>query len=295
MRVCRPVARARFPGSPLGSSMTDPRTALDAIGALPDTEIDIADAALQLARVDAPDADWTAAREHLSELARAAARLVDQIDPNDLVQRAVALSGLLGGRHGYKGDTDTYDDLANANLIRVIERRRGLPVALGILWLHAARAAGWSGHGVDFPAHFLITLTGDKGQVVLDVFHGGTPLNARDLRILLRRIEGDDAELRPGLLRPMNTRRVLMRLQNNIMTRRLSAGDTAGALRCAEDMLRIGPDHAELWRQAGLLHQRLDQIGAAMRCYDRFLALIPHGEVADTVRATLRQLRSHLN
>ncbi len=42
--------------------MTDPRAALEAIGQLPDIEIDIADAALQLARVDAPDADWEAAR-----------------------------------------------------------------------------------------------------------------------------------------------------------------------------------------------------------------------------------------
>ena len=38
--------------------MSDPRDALDAIGLLPDTEIDIADAALQLARVAAPGADW---------------------------------------------------------------------------------------------------------------------------------------------------------------------------------------------------------------------------------------------
>ena len=275
--------------------MTDPRTALDAIGQLPDAEIDIADAALQLARVDAPTADWSAARDHLSELARAAATLAETIPSDDLGGRAVALSGLLGARYGYRGDTDTYDDQANANLIRVIERRRGLPVALGVLWLHAARAAGWVGHGVDFPAHFLIALTGERGQVVLDVFHGGTPLNARDLRVLLKRIEGEEAELRPGLLRPLSTRRVLLRLQNNIMTRRLQAGDTAGGLACAEDMLRIAPDHAELWRQTAGLHRQLDQIGAALRCYDQFLTLVPHGEVAEAVRASARQLRSNLN
>jgi regulator of sirC expression with transglutaminase-like and TPR domain len=275
--------------------MIDPRTALDAIGQLPDAEIDIADAALQLARIDAPDADWEGARSHLSEPARSAVDLTSRIDTGDLATRAVALSGLLGGRFGYKGDADTYDDLANANLIRVIERRRGLPVALGILWLHTARAAGWGGHGVDFPAHFLVALEGDKGQVVLDVFNGGTPLNARDLRVLLKRVEGEDAELRPGLLRPMSVRRVLMRLQNNIMTRRLQAGDTAGALTCAEDMLRIGPDHAELWRQAAMMNQRLDHVGAALRCYDRFLALVPKGEVAEAVRSTVTQLRARLN
>ena len=64
--------------------MTDPSLALDAIGQLPDAEIDIADAALQLARVDAPDADWRAARAHLSELAREAVRAADGIAEDDL-------------------------------------------------------------------------------------------------------------------------------------------------------------------------------------------------------------------
>ncbi len=275
--------------------MTDPRAALEAIGQLPDTEIDIADAALQLARVDAPEADWSQARAHLSELARQAVALAANIDAEDLASRAIALSGLLGGRYGYTGDVDTYDDLANANLIRVIERRRGLPVALGIIWLHTARAAGWSGHGVDFPAHFLVALEGKAAQVVLDVFHGGTPLNSRDLRALLKRVQGDDAELRPGLLQPMSARRVLLRLQNNVMTRRLQGSDIEGGLSCAEDMLRIAPDHAELWRQAATLNQRLDRVGAALRCYDRFLAIVPTGAAADRVRATVGGLRAQLN
>jgi len=110
--------------------MSDPRLALEAIGQLPDTEIDIADAALQLARIDAPEADWESARRHLSDIARAAVDVAASLDSDNLADRAMALSGLLGGRYGYAGDADTYDDLANANLIRVIERRRGLPVAL---------------------------------------------------------------------------------------------------------------------------------------------------------------------
>ncbi|MGE0223342.1 MAG: SirB1 family protein [Acetobacteraceae bacterium] len=273
----------------------DPRAALDAIGMLPDTEIDIADAALQLARVDAPDADWTLARAHLSELARQAVAIAAGIPADDLAHRAIALSGLLGGRYGYTGDTEHYDDLVNANLIRVIERRRGLPVALGIIWLHTARAAGWPGHGVDFPAHFLVALEGRTSQVILDVFHGGAPLKNSDLRALLKRVQGEDAQLRPGILRPMSARRVLLRLQNNVMTRRLQAGNIEGALDCAEDMLRIAPDHAELWRHAALMNQRLERVGAAVRCYDRFLALVPHGDAADHARAAVADLRTRLN
>jgi regulator of sirC expression with transglutaminase-like and TPR domain len=275
--------------------MTDPRDALDAIGQLPDTEIDIAGAALQLARVDAPDAEWEKARDHLSEIARNAVALAATIDTDDLSGRAIALSGLLGGRFGYRGDVETYDDPANANLIRVTERRRGLPVALGVLWLHAARAVGWEAHGVDFPAHFLIALRGKGGQAVLDVFNGGTPLGSRDLHALLKRVEGEGAELRPGLLRPMSARRVLLRLQNNIMTRRLAAGDVAGGLTCAEDMLRIAPDAADLWRQAGVMHEQLDHVAAALRCFERYLVLVPEGRVADRLRTAVGDLRARLN
>ena len=275
--------------------MSDPRDALDAIGSLPDTEIDIGDAALQFARIDAPEADWQAARAHLTDLARAASTLAGTIDPDDLAARAIGLSGLLGGRYGYRGDAETYDDLANANLIRVISRRQGLPVALGVLWLHTAHAAGWDAHGVDFPAHFLIAMPGKGGQSVLDVFHGGTPLTGKDLRALLKRVEGEDADLRAGLLRPMSTRRVLLRLQNNILTRRLMARQPESALACAEDMLRIAPDHAQLWQQAAMINQGLERIGAALRCHERFLALVPEGEAARQARAAIETLRGRLN
>lgn len=275
--------------------MTDPRAALEAIGLLPDTEIDIGSAALQLARVDMPDADWQSAYARLSELARDAVELAKTLDTADVSLRAEALAGLIAVRHGFSGDDETYDDLANANLIRVIERRKGLPVALGIIWLHTARAAGWGAHGVDFPAHFLIALEGKSVQAVIDVFVGGMTLDARDLRDLLKRIEGERAELRPGLLRPMNARGVLLRLQNNIVSRRLQVGDLDGALTCTEDMLRIAPDHADLWRQAAVMNQRLDRVGAALRCFDRFIALVPEGKAADRVRSTIDELRTRLN
>jgi regulator of sirC expression with transglutaminase-like and TPR domain len=268
---------------------------LEAIGQLPDAEIDIADAALQLARVDTPDADWQAARGPLSALAREAAALADGIGVTDLAGQAVALQRLVAGSHGYRGDGETYDDPANANLIRVVARRRGLPVALGVVWLHAAEAAGWAAHGVDFPGHFLIALACPGEQVVLDVFDGGRSLDARALRTLVKAFEGPEAELRPGLLRPMGRRAVLLRLQNNIKLRRLRGGDVPGALACTEDMLRIAPEEASQWREAGLMNSRLDRVTAALQCYERFLALLPTGDTAARVRAAMDELRSRLN
>lgn len=285
--------------------MSDPREALDAIGQLPDVEIDLAGAAVQLARIDAPGADWQAALAHLSELARGAVDLARSMTSTDLPARAGALAGLITGRHRYAGDTENYESAANANLIEVIERRRGLPVSLGILWLHCTRAAGWGAHGIDFPGHFLLALEGmstkkrnrpaEQLQTVLDVFAGGVPLDSRDLRGLLKRIEGPDAELRPGVLQPMSSRSVLLRLQNNIKGRRQQAGDLPGALACIENMLRLAPDAAVLWREAAQLHTALDHVASALRCYGKFLELVPQGDAAQRTQTAMNALRSRLN
>lgn len=271
--------------------MTDALAALDALGQLPDTELDLADAALQLARADLPAADWKATRIHLSALARDAAYL----GAEGAEARARALATLLAGRHGYRGDAETYDDLANANLIRVVERRRGLPVALGVLWIHAARAAGWEAHGLDFPGHFLIGLVAGGRQAVVDPFDGGNVLDAPSLRALVKRVEGPAAELRPGLLRPVGNRPVLLRLQNNIKLRRLRAGDLEGALGCTAQMLRLAPAAATLWREAALMHERLGQVTAALAAWERFLALVPGGELASQAQGAIAALRARLN
>ena len=276
------------------------RPILEAIGALPDSEIDLADAALQLARLDEPDADWHAARAHLSGIARDAARSASTT-ADDLLSRASALSDLLCDHLDYRGDIETYDDLANANLLRVIERRRGLPVALGIIWLHAASAAGWLAYGLDLPGHFVIAL-GDlpaaginPRRVVLDVFDGGTPLDERAVKRLVRRAVGSKLDLEGQTHRPMTNRGVLVRLQSNIRLRRIQAGDLEGALSCAENTLLIAPDDAALWVQTGNLQERLDRVAAALHSYERFLALVPTGPAALRVRAAADELRTRLN
>ena len=63
----------------------------------------------------------------------------------------------LSGDMAYDGDRLNYDDPGNADFMSVIDRRRGLPVALGILYLHrAARAAGFQAMGLNTPGHFLL-------------------------------------------------------------------------------------------------------------------------------------------
>lgn len=285
--------------------MIDPAQALEAIGQLPDAEIDLADAALQLGRALTPERPTAAAATHLSELAREAAAIGRALDGRPLETRLGGLAGLIHARHLYRGDDDTYDDLANANLIAVIDRRRGLPVALGIIWLHCIRAAGWDGHGIDFPGHFLLQMNGVAAtparrgarrdqHVLVDAFAGGTAVAISDLLGLLRSRLGETAEIRPGMLRPMSNRDVLLRLQRNNTERMLAAGELESALAALETMIAIAPEQASLWRDAAGLNQRLQRFRAAIECLERFLVLVPEGEAAKRARVRISEIRTRL-
>ncbi len=268
---------------------------MEAIGQLDDDDIDLADAALHLARRAQPDADWQEARAQLSTIARAAASLGREIDPQDLPACAAMLAWLLHDEMSLQGDRLTYDDTANANLIMVLERRRGLPVALGILWIHAARAAGWDAYGVNFPGHFLVGLAFGQRQVLLDAFEGGTIVSAEGLRALLMQTHGRRVALKRELLAGMTPRAVLLRLQGNIASRLEQGGQTARALATLRDMLRIAPAEATIWLDAARLHQQSHELTAALDCYDRFLALAPDSQAAPRVREAMAALRGQMN
>ena len=121
----------------------------------------------------------------------------------DLAERARALNEIILLKHGYSGDELTYDDLQNANLMRVMDRRKGLPVALGILYMHAGRAQGWDTVGLAFPGHFLIRLADGPERLILDPFHGGQICGATELRGLLKATAGQESELLPEYYAPV--------------------------------------------------------------------------------------------
>ena len=155
----------------------DARSVLTEIGRRDDSEIDIAEAALALAALDRERAAPEPYREHLAAIAAAmqddAEPGFDQEGDAGLRARSITLSRVLAGTFNYSGDRQTYDDLQNANLMRVIDRRKGLPVALAILYIHAARSRSWSIEGVNFPGHFVLRLHHRGRALIIDPFAGG--------------------------------------------------------------------------------------------------------------------------
>lgn len=260
---------------------------------LPDGAIDLAETALALAVMERPQAAIEPYRDHLAELAREVGQAAG-VAPG-LEDRVRALHEVIVGQHGYQGDQLTYDDIQNANLTRVIDRRKGLPVTLGILFLHAARAQDWSAVGLNFPGHFLIRVEAFGERAIIDPFNQGQVRTVVELRDLLKVTAGAEAELTPEYYQPVENRDILLRLQNNLKLRFLKGDRVDKAVDVVEAMLLFAPDEPGLWREAGLLHAHIGNLNAAVGALGTFMDLSTNEPLRHQTALLLQQLRNRLD
>jgi regulator of sirC expression with transglutaminase-like and TPR domain len=177
----------------------------------------------------------------------------------------------------------------------VIDRRKGLPVALGILYIHIARTLGWDAVGLNFPGHFLIRLEAAGDRLVIDPFHNGQVRNAADMRELLKLNSGLDAELSPQHFGTASDRDILIRLQNNIKIRNIQDGRLQQALDIVGGMLLFAPEIASLWHEAGAMNLRLGNLMAAIENFERFIDLSDHDDARHEAAAVVQSIRARLN
>lgn len=189
----------------------------------------------------------------------------------DALARAGHLSAVLAGRHGFAAAD--FDEPGHASLPGLLETGEGSAEALGILWLETARRAGWPAEALAFPAAFIVRLGGKGGgRVMVDPVSGGMPVEPHDLRALLKAHFGLTAELEPAHFAALDNRAILVRLQNEEKVRHLRRSRVAEALTLVESILLFAPDRTELWREAGMMHLRLDRVTAAIAALEQYVA-----------------------
>lgn len=232
---------------------------------------------------------------HMARVAQdAGARYIELLNAgagDDARTRLAALKHILADRESYTGDSQNYDDLQNADMIRVIDRRKGLPVALCLLYIHAGRLNGWTLDGLNFPGHFLARIEHNGERLVFDPFNGCAVMEAPDLRGLIKRIRGPSAELSAGFYTPCTNRDMLIRLQNNVKLRLIEAEDYDGALASVEMMRLLAPDEYRLLLDGGVLCAKTGRRDMAVELLERYIALAPDPHDRRDAELVLRGLR----
>ncbi|MBR71970.1 MAG: hypothetical protein CMM30_03385 [Rhodospirillaceae bacterium] len=258
-----------------------------------DSEINIANAALNIGRLDYPSVDLNSYQKHLDEIAKT---LEQQIkERNSLNHLIKEINYTLFDLYNYRGDIKNYNDPQNANIIRVIDRRIGLPVILGILYIHAMRSTGWSAEGLAFPGHFLIRLQVRQHRAIIDPFDKGKILNTTQLRFLLKKVMGKSFELKPSYYDSVSNKDILLRVLNNLKSRAFSLNDTDRVIQVQRRMTTLAPNIPDLWRDLGLFESDKGNIKNAMDAFQIFADKCVNTQERMTAIGMINQLKRKLH
>ncbi|MFI4975211.1 MAG: SirB1 family protein [Caulobacterales bacterium] len=259
-------------------------------GEAADEAFPLFEAALACAVHEDPSRDPDVARAVAAEASeRLMARLAGKESPEE------ALAETMAGDLRLAGDLINYDHPDNADVIAVSERRKGIPVALGVFYLDAARRCGLRVRGVDFPGHFLLRIETDEGPLALDPFSEGRVVLPSELtrRALHAGLTPDIADRLDALMAPASDRMVLIRLQNNIFARALAARDFARAERSALRRALIDPRDHRPWLDVAAAREGQGALAGALQALAQ--AQVLDGGAAIAARAARERVRLKLN
>lgn len=263
--------------------------ALEAAGGAPDDAFPMFEASLACALHENAGRDPEPARALAAEAAgRLKARLRGE-RPED------ALCEALGGDLALRGDLFTPEDPANADLISVCERRLGLSITLGLVYLEAGRRCGLELAGVDFPGHFLLRVETDEGPVALDPYAGGRVVMPSELtrRALNTGLMPGVADRLDTLMAPVSDRAVVVRLQNTIFARAIRAGDYERAERSALRRALLVPADHRPWLDVAAAREGQGRLSGAITALEK--AQQVGGAAAAAAQLTVERVRRRLN
>jgi len=188
----------------------------------------------------------------------------------NLFEAVARINHYLFEKMGLHGDEADYDHPRNSLLDQVLDRRKGLPILLSVVYMELARRVGVEVDGVAFPGHFLVSPQAPEGteRFFIDPFHKGEILNRSRLEGRLHKM---GARSTSRYLVPCSRRFVLIRIHNNLKRAYLKRDNLMGALRCVDRMLLLDPSDIEEQRDRGLLLAKVGEIRAAANELERYL------------------------
>lgn len=225
-------------------------------------------AALDIAALDQPRARTA---DYVGRLAEIAADLQRRAGDAQTPQQQVdALVDTLAGRFDFEGDTEDYDNPHNADLMRVMDRRRGLPISLAILYVAQARRRGWTAQVLNTPGHVLVSV-GEGAPLIIDPFNRGAPVEQSQLKAFVQTALGPAAAVTADHVAPLANRAVLVRLMTNQAVRAEGGGQPARALSIFRRISTVAPGYSQGWWERARLELRLGDRPAARACLGAML------------------------
>jgi len=176
--------------------------------------------ALLLARTVMPDIDVGLSCQRLDDLAARCRELI--ADPLSVREKCRVINRVLFHENGFRGNLEHYTDPLNSFLPVVLERRKGIPLSLSIVYLLVAQRLGIDLEPVGLPGHFMVGCYLEDTPLFIDPFEQGTFRTPEETFAYIK-----TGPVAPKItdLAPTTVREVLCRSCRNLVHHYTAAGD----------------------------------------------------------------------
>lgn len=258
-----------------------------------DDDIPLFEAALSIAQDADPKLDLNACAIAIDKFA---IRLKQRM-PKDIakIPKLRLLNSFFNQDLGFAGNVNDYYDPDNSYLNKVLATRRGIPISLAVIYMELAQQIGLDVKGISFPGHFLMKVSVQSGDIILDPFNGAS-LSREELEERLEPYfaEQDEANKHSvaSFLTEAHPRTILVRMLRNLKSLFAEPPHWQQFLNVQQRLVMLLPDEITERRDRGLAYAKLDLPQAALQDLEAYLEQCPLASDADMLRSLLADLRS---
>ena len=260
-----------------------------------DEDFPLLEAAAAIACIEYPQLD-------IQQVVNEVDKLLRQLQESHAAESRSALTRLklLNQRFyadwGFQGNPNDFYAPDNSCLNAVLHRRRGIPVALAVIWLELAAELQLPAHGICFPGHFLLKVSVAEGQIVLDPLSGQSFSSAMLAEMLepmqkaFHRVDEDDVPL--GLyLQAATSRDIVARMLANLKEIYRSDKSWSKLIEVQNRLVILLPTQWSELRDRGLAYAELGVHERAREDLQQYLNHSGNPEDAAQIRIALLELQ----
>lgn len=137
------------------------------------------------------------------------------------------------GKHGFEGDHTNYFAPENSYIHSVLDRKKGNPLSLALIYMVVAQSLDIPVYGVNLPNHFILAYVDEDESSIsnsfgvlfyINAFSKGSLFDENEIRDYLN---GQHAPCLPDYFSPCSNKDIIRRMMNNLITSYQQIGQQA--------------------------------------------------------------------
>mgnify|MGYP001069934252 CR=1 FL=1 len=261
-----------------------------------DDAIPLFEAALAIAQDANPQLDLCTVQAEIDQLVLKLKRRL----PSDVstVQKLKLLNHYFYRELGFAGNVNDYYSADNSYLNYVVSTRRGIPISLAVVYMELAHQIGLQVKGICFPGHFLMKLSVQSGEIILDPFSGES-LSREAIEHRLEPYLQSQSRASSGMLaavlEPASAREILVRMLRNLKSLFEERQQWDQLLCVQERLIILLPEDTIERRDRGLVYAELGCPRLALQDLEAYLAMHPYAEDRQELSELMIALREAID